>query len=61
MANKPKDTSKPDTQPENKKSETVHLTADDLRAISGGSAIGPGAAIPGPAPSPSPVKKPTTT
>jgi hypothetical protein len=37
MTKQPKDTSKPVDQPDKKKSETVQLTADDLRAISGGS------------------------
>ena len=36
MTNQPKDTSKPVDQPDKKKSETVQLTAEDLRAISGG-------------------------
>jgi hypothetical protein len=36
MTNQPKDTSKPVNQPDKKKSETVQLTAEDLRAISGG-------------------------
>jgi hypothetical protein len=36
MSTQPKDTSKPVDQPDKKKSETVQLTADDLRAISGG-------------------------
>jgi hypothetical protein len=60
MTNQPKDTTKPVTQPDKKKSETVQLTADDLRAISGGSAVGPGTPISGPSPSPTPVKKPPT-
>jgi hypothetical protein len=42
MTKQPKDTSKPDNQPDKKKSETVQLTADDLRAISGGQASTPG-------------------
>jgi hypothetical protein len=58
MTNQPKDTTKPVTQPDKKKSETVQLTADDLRAISGGTALGPGTPISGP--SPAPVKKPPT-
>jgi hypothetical protein len=45
MTKQPKDTSKPDNQPDKKKSETVQLTADDLRAISGGAAQ---ASTPGP-------------
>jgi hypothetical protein len=36
MSTQPKDTSKPVDQPDKKKSETVQLTAEDLRAISGG-------------------------
>jgi hypothetical protein len=36
MTNQPKDTSKPVDQSDKKKSETVQLTAEDLRAISGG-------------------------
>jgi hypothetical protein len=36
MTDQPKDTSKPVNQPDKKKSETVQLTAEDLRAISGG-------------------------
>jgi len=36
MTNQPKDTSKPVDQTDKKKSETVQLTAEDLRAISGG-------------------------
>ena len=42
MTNQPKDTSKPADQPDKKKSETVHLTAEDLRAISGGAMSNPG-------------------
>lgn len=41
MANQPKDTSNPVSQPDKKKSETVHLTAEDLRAISGGQLSSP--------------------
>jgi hypothetical protein len=44
MTNQPKDTSKPANQPDKKKSETVHLTAEDLRAISGGAATSSGTA-----------------
>jgi hypothetical protein len=40
MTKQPKDTSKPADQPDKKKSETVHLTAEDLRAISGGAGRG---------------------
>jgi hypothetical protein len=47
MTNQPKDTSKPVDQPDKKKSETVHLTAEDLRAISGGTKQTP--PVPGPA------------
>jgi hypothetical protein len=36
MTNQPKDKGKPADQPDKKKSETVQLTPDDLRAISGG-------------------------
>ena len=36
MTNQPKDASEPVNQPDKKKSETVQLTAEDLRAISGG-------------------------
>jgi hypothetical protein len=36
MTNQPKDASEPVNQPETKKSDTVQLTAEDLRAISGG-------------------------
>ena len=39
MTNQPKDTSKPVDQPDKKKSETVQLTAEDLRAISGGTHV----------------------
>jgi hypothetical protein len=39
MTNQPKDTSKPVDQPDKKKSETVQLTAEDLRAISGGTNV----------------------
>jgi hypothetical protein len=42
MTNQPKDTSKPVNQPDKKKSETVQLTAEDLRAISGGAVVPPG-------------------
>jgi hypothetical protein len=45
MTKQPKDTSKPVDQPDKQKSETVQLTADDLRAISGGQAQ---ASTPGP-------------
>ncbi len=41
MTNQPKDTTKPADRPDKKKSETVQLTPEDLRAISGG-AKGPG-------------------
>ena len=40
MTDQPKDTSKTGDQSDKKKSETVQLTADDLRAISGGSQVG---------------------
>jgi hypothetical protein len=36
MTDQPKDKSKPADQPDKKKSETVQLTPEDLRAISGG-------------------------
>jgi hypothetical protein len=38
MTNQPRDKSKPADQPDKKKSETVQLTPEDLRAISGGQA-----------------------
>jgi hypothetical protein len=41
MTNQPKDASKPVNEPDKKKSETVHLTAEDLRAISGGTKTTP--------------------
>jgi hypothetical protein len=40
MTKQPKDTSKQVTQPDKKKSETVQLTPEDLKAISGGAGIG---------------------
>ena len=36
MADKPRDTEKPKTETEKKQVETVHLTAEELRKISGG-------------------------
>jgi hypothetical protein len=42
MTNQPKETSTPANQPEKKKSDTVQLTAEDLRAISGGQQSNPG-------------------
>ena len=45
MANQPQDTGKPESQPGKKKSETVQLTAEDLRAISGGKTTPPPARV----------------
>jgi hypothetical protein len=42
MTNQPKDASKPADEPDKKKSDTVQLTAEDLRAISGGAMSKPG-------------------
>ena len=36
MANKPRKTEKPKTETEKKQAETVHLTPEELRKISGG-------------------------
>jgi hypothetical protein len=44
MANKPRDTEKPKTETEKKQVETVHLTAEELRKISGGT--GPSSILP---------------
>ena len=41
MADKPRDTEKPKTETEKKQVETVHLTAEELRKISGGGATNP--------------------
>jgi hypothetical protein len=41
MTDQPKDKSNPVNQPDKKKSETVQLTAEDLRAISGGTTAPP--------------------
>jgi len=38
MAVQPRDPNKRESQPEKKKTETVHLSAEELRAIAGGRA-----------------------
>ena len=41
MADKPRDTEKPKVETEKKQVETVHLTAEELRKISGGATAPP--------------------
>jgi hypothetical protein len=49
MADKPRDTEKPKTETEKKQVETVHLTAEELRKISGGATVtAPPPIAPGP-------------
>jgi hypothetical protein len=47
MAAQPKDSSKPDKQPEKKKAETVQLSAEELKKIAGGGKTPPGPPLPG--------------
>jgi hypothetical protein len=51
MADNRRDSEKPKAETEKKPVETVHLTAEELRKISGGAAAPP----PNPAPSPKPT------
>jgi hypothetical protein len=57
MTKQPKDASEPVNQPETKKSDTVQLTAEDLRAISGGAMSNPGNPTAQPAAQVAPPKK----
>jgi hypothetical protein len=41
MAVQPRDPSKRESQPEKKKTETVHLSAEELRKIAGGASTPP--------------------
>jgi hypothetical protein len=46
MADKPREKDKSKAEPEKKQAETVNLTAEELRAISGGTSLNPAPPMP---------------